>query len=92
MPTLPVSGLPSQVTVQSTPAFSLSPRGVMLNLIVEPKASVMICCWVIPFAFVMEIRPAVPWEFTVFKHPTIAALSNPEHKTQNKKLIMRLPG
>ena len=38
--TLPVTGLPPQVTTQSTPALMLSPVGIMLNFTAEAIASV----------------------------------------------------
>jgi hypothetical protein len=36
---LPVTGLPPQVTTQSTPALVLSPVGIMLNFTAEAMAS-----------------------------------------------------
>jgi len=38
---LPVTGLPPQVTIQSTPALVLSPDGIMLSFSVEATTSVL---------------------------------------------------
>jgi hypothetical protein len=54
---LPVTGLPSQVTVQSTPALLLSPTGIMLNWNLEAKESEVIGPPT-PAAFVVAMGPA----------------------------------
>jgi hypothetical protein len=66
---LPVTGLPPQITVQSTPAFALSPVGIMLNFSVLAKASETTGP-VTPAALVREIGPA-------FASPDVALLPQP---------------
>ncbi len=55
---LPVTGLPLQVTVQSTPASVLSPTGVMLTFAVAVTPRDVSCPEITPLASVMEMRPA----------------------------------
>jgi hypothetical protein len=56
---LPVTGLPSQVTLQSTPAFRLSLIGVIVRSAFAPVAREVNCPLTAPVGSVTEIAPAL---------------------------------
>ena len=55
---LPLTGLPPQVTVQSTPALIVSPDGIILSFNVEPIESALPVATT-PLEFATEIGPAL---------------------------------
>ena len=65
---LPVTGLPPHVTAQSTPAFALSPTGIMLSWAVPPAAS-EVNCDAAPLALVTEMAPAFTPEVETLPQP-----------------------
>jgi hypothetical protein len=67
--TLPLIGLPPQVTVQSMPAFRLSPVGIMLSFAVVPMTTAVTASFV-PVGFAMTIGPAFAPELAWLPHPT----------------------
>jgi len=60
--TLPVTGLPPQVTVQFTPALEVSPTGIILTATIEPAAREESCPDDVPLGLVTEICPAFTLE------------------------------
>ena len=64
---LPVTGLPPQVTTQSTPALTLSPTGIMLSFAVPAIASEVTA----PLAPVMEMGAAFAPEMEPLPQPAI---------------------
>jgi hypothetical protein len=64
---LPVTGLPAQTTIQSTPALRPSPTGIMLNDAVEAIATVF--PW--PLEAPIKIGPAFAPEVAPWPQPAI---------------------
>ena len=79
--TLPVIELPPQVSVQSTPAFAVSPTGVMLSFKVFATASV-VTEPVTPAALATVIGPALaPPDETLPPQPASIRTSAAIHAT-----------
>jgi len=79
---LPVTGLPPQVTIQSTPALVLSPDGIMLSFSVEATTSVLTFA-VAPLESITEIGPAFAKE-ELLPQPEIVKPSTAMHRTLQK--------
>ena len=77
---LPVTGLPSQVTVQSTPALLLSPTGIMLNFTGEPMARV-VAFTAVPLELVIAIGPAVAFVVETLPQPEVTAARTVRNRT-----------
>ncbi len=76
---LPVTGLPSHVTVQSTPALLLSPTGIMLKSKEEPMASTLVFA-AVPLDVLIAIGPAVACEVEVLPQPAVTAARAVMHR------------